>query len=101
MKNIIKRFCLFLISILFLEIVFSFVIFNSFPLDKVINVLLYTIIISGLFSIISGIFNKKTNNVITSIILFILGLLFSAQLVFYNVFKAYISFSILGLSDKK
>ena len=100
MKNIIKRFCLFLISILFLEIVFSFVIFNSFPLDKVINVLLYTIIISGLFSIISGIFNKKTNNVITSIILFILGLLFSAQLVFYNVFKAYISFSILGLSDQ-
>ncbi len=100
MKNRVKRFSLFLISLMFLEIVFSFVIFNSFPIDKIINVLLYTIIISGFLSIITGIFNKKTNNVITAIILFITGLLFSAQLVFYNVFKAYISFSILGLSDQ-
>ena len=100
MKNVIKRFSLFFISIMFLEIVFSLVIFNTFSLDKFINVLLYTIILSAFLSIISGIFNNKANTVITSIILFILGLLFSAQLVFYNVFKAYISFSILGLSDQ-
>ena len=100
MKNIFKRFSIFLISLLFFELVFSLVIFHSFTIDKFINVFLYSVIISGFLSIISGIFNDKTNNIITSILLFIIGLLFAAQLVFYNVFKAFISFSILGLGDQ-
>ncbi len=100
MKNIFKRFFLFLISLLFLEIVFSLVLYNGFTFDKIINISLYSIIISAFLSIITGIFNNKTNNVITAIILFIIGFLFAAQLVFYNVFKAFISLSILGLGDQ-
>lgn len=99
MKNIIKRFCLFLIILLFLEIVFSVIIFNKFNLDKFINILLYSLILSSLLSIITGIFNNKTNNIITLIILFIIGVLFSVQIVFSSTFKVFLSFSMLGLSD--
>lgn len=100
MKSIIKRFCLFLISILFLEIVFSYVIFSGINGSNIINISLYSIIISAFLCIITGIFNKKTNVIVTAIILFIIGVLFAAQIVFYNVFKAFISFSILGLGDQ-
>ena len=100
MKNIFKRFSLFLFVLLFLEIVFQFIAFNHLSFETIINVLLYSIIISGLLSILSGIFNNKTNHIITSIILFIIGVLFCIQLVFYNVFKAFVSFSILGLGDQ-
>ena len=100
MKDIFKRFSLFLISLLFLEIAFSFIVFNGINIDKIINIGLYSVIIAGFLSIISGIFKDKVNTVITSIILFIIGVLFCIQMVFYNVFKAFVSFSILGLGDQ-
>ena len=100
MKNVFKRFLLFLISILFLETVFSYVIFSGINGDNIINISLYSVIISAFLSMITGIFKDKTNTVITAIVLFIIGVLFSIQLVFYNVFKTFVSFSILGLSDQ-
>ena len=94
-----KRFLFFVLIINFLEITFAFFIFNSLKSDYV-NILLFSIIVSSFLSIITGIFKEKVNNIITSIVLFILGVLFSIQLVFYNVFKAFFSFSIIGLSDQ-
>ena len=100
MKDVIKRFSLFFLSLMFLETAFSFIVFGSINIAKMINVGLYTIIISGFLSMITGIFKDKTNTIITSIILFIIGVLFCIQMVFYNVFKAFVSFSILGLGDQ-
>ena len=95
----LKRFSFFLIIINFLEITFSLFVFNTLSSDY-LNVFLYSIILSSFLSIITGIFEDKTNSVITLIILFLMGVLFSIQLVFYNVFKAFFSFSILGLGDQ-
>lgn len=100
MKSIIKRYGLFFVSLMFLEIVFSLIVFKGLDFDKFINVFLYTLIISGLLSIITGIFNKKVNTVITSIILFIVGVLFSTQIIFNSTFKVFASLSMLGLSDQ-
>ena len=96
----IKRFIFFFIVINFLEIMFSLFIFKTLKFTNYLNVLLYSLIISSILSIITGMFKNKANNVITSIILFIIGVLFSVQLVFYNVYKAFFSFSILGLGDQ-
>ena len=100
MKDILKRFFLFLIVLLFLEVFFSFVIFNNITFEKIINFGLYSVIISAFLSIITGIFSSKVNNIITVIILFIIGVLFSVQIVFYNVYKVFASFSMLGLGDQ-
>ena len=96
----LKRFLFFLLIINFLEIVFAFSIFSSIVFSDYINIFLYSIMVSAILSILSGIFSNKVNIIITSIILFILGVIFSIQLVFYNVFKAFFSFSILGLTDQ-
>lgn len=96
----VKKFSLYLISLLFLEIIFKLIVKGEISISIIINILLYLIIISSFLSIISNIFTKKINMIITSIILFIIGVLFSIQAVFYNVFKVYFSLSNLKISDQ-
>ena len=95
----LKRFLFFLVIINFLEILFSIFIFE-FKFENYLNIFIYSVIISSFLSIITGIFKNKVNTVITSIVLFIIGVLYCIQLVFFNVFKAFFSFSILGLGDQ-
>ena len=71
---------------------------NKIELDSTINIVLYSVVLSSFLSIITNIFNKKVNTIITSIVLFILGVLFSLQCVFYSIFKIYFTFSNLPLS---
>ena len=103
MKNLkenIKKILIYFISILFLEIIFKIIVHNEISINNIINISLYSMIISSILSIISNIFNNKINNIIICIILFIIGLLFSIQGVFYNTFKVYFSLSNLGISDQ-
>ena len=53
-----------------------------------------------MLSVLTNIFKEKVNTIITSIILFIFGLLFSVQCVFFSIFKVYFSFFNLGLGDQ-
>ena len=99
-KENVKKFLIYLISIMFLEFIFKLIVHNEISIYNIINILLYSIIISSFLSIISNIFNKKINSIITLIILFIIGILFSLQGVFYNTFKVYFSLSNLGISDQ-
>ena len=98
-KNL-KKFGLWFISILYLEIAFILIMGNNFEFDSIINILLYTTILSSLLSVVTNIFKSKPNTIITSIILFIFGFLFSLQCVFYSIFKIYFSVSNLGLGDQ-
>ena len=97
LRSVLKRFVFFLIVTLFLESVFAFVIFDSFEKESIINIFLYSSILASILSMITGLFKGK---VVTLIILFIEGLLFSIQLVFTNTFKTPFSLSMLGLSDQ-
>lgn len=98
--NIIKKIGLWLICLLFLEYAFIFIMHNKIEVDSSINIILFSVILSSFLSMITNMFNKRVNTIITSIILFILGVLFSLQCVFYSIFKIYFSFSNLGLGDQ-
>ncbi len=100
LKNILKRYLLFFVFLLFQEFFFKFVVFNEFELESIINIVLLSSILAALLSIITSVFNKKSNNVITPIILFLIGFLFNVQIVFYNTFKTFFSLTILGLGDQ-
>ena len=99
-SDILKRFLLFLIPVLFLEFIFSMFIFDTFYKESIINIILYSFMVSSILSILSGFFKDKGNRVVTSILFFILGLLFCIQLVFYDTFKTFFSFTELGLGDQ-
>ena len=98
--DVLKRFLLFLIPVLFLEFIFSMFIFDTFYKESIINIILYSFMVSSILSILSGFFKDKGNRVVTSILFFVLGLLFCIQLVFYDTFKTFFSFTELGLGDQ-
>lgn len=100
LKNNIKKISIYIISILFLEILFKIIVKNEISVSNIFNILLHSIILSSFLSIISNIFKEKINRIITSIILFIIGVLFSIQTIFYKVFKVYFSLSNLKLKDQ-
>ena len=98
--EILKKYCLWFFSILFLEFVFMFIMGNKIGFDNTVNILFYTIILSAILSIITNIFKRKINAILTAVILSIFGILFSIQCVFYSIFKIYFSLTNLGLGDQ-
>lgn len=96
---VLKNFLFYFIILMFLELSFS-IIMGNISIKQIIHVLLFSTIISVVLSIICNLFSPKFNVVINGIILFLLGLLFSVQCVFYNTFKVYFSLFNLGLSDQ-
>lgn len=100
LKNIFKPYVGWLLVVLYLEFIFAFITFDSYLRESVINIFLHSVIAAGFYSIITFIFKDKVNKIITGIILGILGLLFSVQLVFYQIFTSFFSFSVMGLSNQ-
>jgi len=98
--KIFIKFGLWFISIIFLEFSFIIIMGKEIELENIMNILIYDIMLSSFLSIITNIFKRKINRVITSIILFVFGFLFSLQCVFYSIFKIYFSLSNLGLGDQ-
>ena len=99
-KGIFKTYSWWLVVVLYLEFIFAFVTFDTYLRESVINIFLHSFIVASFYSIITRIFKSKVNKIITSIILGILGLIFSVQLVFYQIFTSFFSFSVMGLGDQ-
>ena len=100
LKDISVKSCFWFFNILFLECVFTLLFSKNDDFQWAINVLLSTIILSKIFTLLTSLGNKKTNSVMTIIILTILGILFSLQGVFYKIFKVYFSLYNVGLQDQ-
>ena len=99
-KKVFKNFNFFFIIISFLEAIFGFIMFKSFLRESLINILLHTVFISAILAIVTQALPEKANRAITSIVLFIIGLFFSTQKVFYSIMTTFFTFSILGLSNQ-
>ena len=95
-----KKFGSWLSAILFLEFSFIVIMQSKIEIENIFNIILFSILLSSFMSIITNIFKYKINKIITSFFLFVLGVLFSLQCVFYSIFKIYFSLSNLGLSDQ-
>lgn len=99
-RSIIKKIIFWLIIVLFLEITFSLFISHSYNLQWIINTILASIIISLINTLITSLGTEKINKILSSIFLFITGVLFATQAVFYSIFKVYFSLYDLALQDQ-
>ena len=99
-KHNIILFLFWFLIILFLEASFKLIMGISFTLNSIINITLYSLMVSCILSFLSSVFPVKANRVIIPILLFILGLLFNVELVFHKIFKTYFSLTNLGLGDQ-
>lgn len=98
--SVFANYIFWLLVIVFLEFAYRFSMEYSFNSESIINIVLYSTILSAFLAIISRIFKDKANNWITAIILLILGILFSVQCVFTKIFKTNFAISNLALGDQ-
>lgn len=88
MRNI-KNFILINLIIIFEEMIFSYFIFNQ--ISNVIYKIIFSIIFSNLICMIIKCFNSKHQRIARNIIVLIITFIFSAQFVYYQIYKSIIS----------
>ena len=81
----------YLFLIIFEEIIFSCVIFKSFPIS-IWLIILFSIPIAMVFTIISNIFKPQINKILTYVVTVLIVIIFGAQIVYYSMYEAIISF---------
>ena len=89
-----KKFNLLIYYILFIiyeEIVFSGLIYKSFP-TSIGLIILFSIPIALVLNILSSLFKPKANKIITYIVVSLIVILFSAQIVYYSMYESILSF---------
>ena len=99
-KSILTKLLLWFLIIVFLEVSFSIFVSKNMSLQLCVNIFLISITLSLINTFITSIFKPKADTIISIIILFILGILFATQAVFYKIFRVYFSLYDLALQDQ-
>ena len=100
MKKVVLTHLINFLVLIYFELVFKLLIFKTITFEASMNILLYIIFASILITILTNIFTPKINKVLLYVTYSIIPILYSIQLVFKNIFNAFFSFSLLGLSDQ-
>ena len=81
----------YILFIIYEELVFSCIIFKAFPTSFGL-IILFSIPIAIVLNLITSIFKPKVNKILTYIITIALIIIFGAQIVYYSMYEAIISF---------
>lgn len=74
--------------------------YSSVETSSILNVMLFMIPVSVIMSVISSLFDNKTNRIITLIIFGILGFWYNVYYVFNAIFDTQFSLAVIKLSDQ-
>ncbi len=97
----VQVFFIYLISFIFMEFLFKFLLMDHVFAIANINMLLFLIPFSFLLSILTNLSkSEKANFIICLVILGLISVWFSAQYVFRDYFGFYISWGAFGLADQ-
>ena len=81
----------YILFIVYEELVFSCIIFKTFPASFGL-IILFSIPIAIVLNLITSVFKPKVNKIITYIITIALIIIFGAQIVYYSMYEAILSF---------
>lgn len=81
----------YILFIIYEEIVFSCLIYKTFPTSLWL-IILFSLPIAILLNVVSSIFKDKVNKIITYILTTVIIVLFGAQIVYYSMYESILSF---------
>lgn len=102
MKKNINIAAIYFFTIMFLELAFKIFIFgiaNLFSL-KLLYMLIFAIILSSIFTIISKSFSEKVNRILSYVFIIVTTVWFGVHLVFKCIFNTFFSVSLFKISDQ-
>ncbi|GFR36700.1 sulfatase-like hydrolase/transferase [Thermobrachium celere] len=82
-------FIYYFITIIYLETVFKIFTNIKVSFSNIIFIILFSITTSSILYILSSIFNKKINKIITAVNLFMLSTIFTSQYIYYKIFNTF------------
>ena len=84
--------------VMYLEVIFHFLIYRSLD-SKIIYPIVFAIPFGAILAFITGLFSAKVNKLILWVVTAGLCTVYLVQLVYFNVFKVFFSFQIMGMAD--
>lgn len=100
MKKIIKINLINICLLLFLELVFRLLMFNTIIKETIISLSIYILILSFIITLITTLFTSKINKIINYIIYFLICLIFAFQFVMKNSMDSFMTLSMFSLTDQ-
>lgn len=96
----ISLFIVYLVSFIYMEILYKIFIYHKVFSLSIINMLLFILTFSLIVYLINKLFNEKVNRIIYIVLMSMLCLWFSAQYVVKSYFDFYISLSAFEVADQ-
>ena len=95
-----KKFLYTLLSLMYMDLIFNFFMYDSYLKTSLINIFLFSVINAFLIFLLTNMFNKKVNKVMSYIIYIFLALWYSIYYVFYQVLLTPFSVALLRQTDQ-
>ena len=95
-----KKYLYILISLIYMDLIYNLFTYDTYLKSSVINIVLFSICRTSLIYLITSIFTKRINKVLTYIIYGIMGFCYSLYYIFYKVFITPFSIALFRQSDQ-
>lgn len=96
----IKKYLYIFLSLIYMDLVFNLFAYDIYLRTSIINIFLFTIINSFIILLITSIFNKKFNKIMTYIVYIFLWFWYSLYYIFYKIFVTPFSIALFRQSDQ-
>ena len=96
----IKKYLYIFLSLIYMDLVFNLFAYDIYLRTSIINIFLFTIINSFIILLITSIFNKKVNKIMTYIVYIFLWFWYSLYYIFYKIFVTPFSIALFRQSDQ-
>ena len=100
MKKIIKNNLINIGFLIYYELIFSLLMFNTFNKETIISSFIYILFASFIITLLTTIFNEKINRIFNYVIYFVLSLWFAGQFTIKSFLDSFFSFSMFGIADQ-
>ncbi len=95
-----KKYLYILISLMYMDIIYNLFAYDTYLKSSIINIVLFSVFRTSLIYLITSIFNKKINKVLTYLIYGIMWFCYSLYYIFYKVFITPFSIALFRQSDQ-
>ena len=100
MKKIIHNNLIHIGFLIYYELLFALIMFNTFSKETIISNFIYILLSSFIITVLTSIFKEKINRIINYIIYFIISIWFAGQFTFKHFLDSFFSFSMFGIADQ-
>ena len=95
-----RKYIYILLSLIYMDLVFNLFAYDSYLKTSVINIFLFDVVRASLIFLITSIFSKKVNKIITYVIYGFTWFWYSLYYIFYKVFITPFSLALFRQSDQ-